>query len=49
MKKITMRFRFLALVVFIGLMVSLAIVFSPASVKARIPGTENHVVTLDQA
>ena len=49
MEKIAMRVRFLALVLLIGLVVSLAVVFSPASVKAQYSGNENHVVTLDQA
>ena len=49
MKKVTVRLRVLVLVVFIASVLSLAIVFSPASVKAQIPGIQNHVVTLDQA
>ena len=49
MEKIAMRVRLLALVLLIGLVVSLAVVFSPASVKAQYSGNENHVVTLDQA
>ena len=49
MKKIVANLRSLAVVIFIGLVVSFAVVFFPASGKAQIPAIQNHVVTLDQA
>jgi len=49
MENPTMRLRLLVLGVFASFVVSLAIVFSPASVKAQYTGSGNHVVTLDQA
>ena len=49
MKKIVASLRLLAIVIFIGLVVSFALVFFPASGKAQIPAIQNHVVTLDQA
>ena len=49
MKKFTVRFRFLALAVFIVAIASLALVLAPASVNAQNAGTGNHVVTADQA
>ena len=49
MKKIVASLRLLAVVIFIGLVVSFALVFFPASGKAQIPAIQNHVVTLDQA
>ena len=49
MKNLTMRFRFFALAVFVGSIIILAIVLSPANVKAQFTGTGNHVVTVDQA
>ncbi len=45
MKNSTIRLRLLVL----GVAVSLAIILSPASVKAQYSGVGNHVVTLDQA
>ena len=49
MKKIVASLRLLAVVIFIGLVVSFAVVLFPASGKAQIPAIQNHVVTLDQA
>jgi hypothetical protein len=49
MKKFTVRIRLLVLIVFVSSIVSLAIIFSPASVNAQYSGVGNHVITLDQA
>ena len=44
-----MKLRLFVLGVFTSLVVSLAIVLSPASVKAQYTGNENHLIKLDQA
>ncbi len=44
-----MKLRLFVLGGFISLLVSLAVVLSPSSVKAQYTGNENHLITFDQA
>jgi hypothetical protein len=49
MKNSTMMFRVLTLGVFVGLIVTLAVVLVPTNVKAQYTGNGNHVISVDQA